>query len=245
MLAERAASEGPRSVLRTAMGAGFSGFNNVVYINDSTPMVAGNLEPKTIRLKNGGILPSAGLTIASENAVYIQGDYNTGSTTATTGNVPANVSNASNTASPTVLNYDRKPAAVIADAVMLLSNSWNDANSALALTSRTAGNTTYNTAIVSGIMPSAYTPPSGSQYGYSGGGNNFPRFLENWSGKYCTYFGSMVQLYQSQSFTGQWNTGVIYRPPNRCWNFDTNYTVNPPAGTLDAGAWSRGTWAKY
>ena len=171
------------AALRTAMGAtGFSGFNNVIYINDSTPMVSGNMEPKTIRLTNGGILPNAGITIASENAVYIQGDYNTGSIASTVNNVPANVGNASNTASPTVPNYDRKPAAVIADAVMLLSNAWKDTNSSLALASRTAGNTTYNTAIVSGIMPSAYQPPSGSQYGYSGGGNNFPRFLENWSG---------------------------------------------------------------
>ncbi len=234
------------SVLRTALSnAGITGFNNVLYINDTTPITGADPEPKTIRLKNGGVLPSNGLTIASENAIYIQGDYNTGTTTDPTAVPSNNGGNSNNTDSPTVTNYDRKPAAVIGDAVMLLSNNWNDANSSLTLANRAASDTTYNTAIVSGFMPSGYQPSSGSQYGYSGGGNNFPRFLENWSNKYCTYFGSMVELYQSKSFTGRWDTGVIYRPPNRCWNFDTNYRNNPPPGTLDAASWTRGTWAKY
>ena len=233
------------SVFRTALTANGISFNNVLYIHDATPITGSDPEPKTIRLKNGGILPSAGLTIACENAVYIQGDYNTGTTTDVNA-VPANNSgNPTNTDSPTVTGYERKPAAVIGDAVMLLSNSWTDANSSLALSSRTASNTTYNTAIVSGFMPSGYQPTSGSQYGYSGGGNNFPRFLENWGSKYCTYFGSMVELYQSKSFTARWDTGVIYRPPTRCWNFDTNYRSSPPPGTLDATTWTRGTWAKY
>ena len=234
------------SALRTVLSSsGVTGFNNVLYINDTTPITASNPEPKTIRLKNGGILPTNGLTIASENAIYIQGDYNTG-TVSDPNAVPSNNGgNSTNTDSPTVTGYDRKPAAVIGDAVMLLSNNWNDANSSLALSTRTASDTTYHTAIVSGFMPSGYTPTSGSQYGYSGGGNNFPRFLENWGSKYCTYYGSMVELYQSKSFTGRWDTGVIYRPPSRCWNFDTNFRNNPPPGTLDAASWIRGTWAKY
>ena len=33
-----------------------------------------------VKLVNGGTLPDAGLTIVSPNPVYIQGDYNTGST---------------------------------------------------------------------------------------------------------------------------------------------------------------------
>ena len=233
------------SILRTTLNYGVSGFNNVIYINDTTPLTGSNSNPKAIRLKNGGVLPSAGLTIASENAVYIQGDYNTGTTSDPSAVPTNNGGNAGNTDSPTVTNYDRKPAAVIGDAVMLLSNSWSDSNSSQALGNRAASNTTYNTAIVSGFMPSGYQPSSGSQYGYSGGGNNFPRFLENWSGQYCTYFGSMVQLYQSKTFTGKWDTGVIYRPPVRCWNFDTNYRNSPPPGTLDAASWTRGTWAKY
>jgi hypothetical protein len=94
-------------------------------------------------------------------------------------------------------------------------------------------------------MPSGYQPTVGAQYGYSGGANNFPRFLENWTNQYCTYYGSMVELFQSQIFTGQWNTGNIYSPPIRCWNFDPNFTANPPPGSLSAISWSRGTWVKY
>jgi len=225
--------------LDTTLNA-LTGFNNVLYIYDTTS----SSTPNAIRLINGGVLPSNGLTVASMNPVYIQGDYNTG-TTNNPNAVPANVGNSSDTASPTVSGYTRVPAAVIGDAVMFLSNSWSDSNSSLSLSARNASNTTYNTAIVSGFMPSGYQPTVGAQYGYSGGANNFPRFLEDWSGNYCTYYGSMVELFTSQIFTGQWNTGNIYSPPIRCWNFDPNYTTTPPPGSLSAVSWSRGTWVKY
>ena len=226
--------------------AGVSNFNNVLYINDTTPVGGATPNPSAVRLINGGVLPAGGLTVASENAVYIQGDYNTGTVGANSTAVPANgLGNPDNTASPVVSGYTSQPAAVIGDAVMLLSNSWQDANSSLDLTARPASNTTYNTAIVSGFMPSGYQPATGAQYGYSGGANNFPRFLENWDSRYCTYYGSMVELFQSKTFTGQWDTGVIYRPPLRRWNFDTSFRTTPPPGTLDATSWSRGTWARY
>jgi hypothetical protein len=230
------------SALRTTINAGISGFNNVIYIKDSTTT---GTNPKAIRLKNGGQLPNNGLTFASENPVYIQGDYNTGTTTSPTA-VPANGSgNANNTASPTVSGYTRKPAAVLADAVTFLSNSWSDANASLSLSNRSASNTTYNVAVLGGFMPSGYQPASGSQYGYSGGANNFARFLEDWNGDYCTYYGSMVELFQSKVATGKWDTGVIYRPPLRRWNFDPNYRNVAPPGSPDAVSWSRGTWAKW
>jgi Tfp pilus assembly protein PilX len=220
--------------------ASTTGFNGVLYVYDTTS----SSTPNAFRLSNGGVLPSTGLTVASENPVYVQGDYNTG-TTNNPGAVPSNNGNSTDTASPTVAGYTRAPAAVVADAVMLLSNSWSDGNSSLTLSNRTASNTTYNMAIVSGFMPSGYQPSVGAQYGYSGGANNFPRFLENWSGYYCTYYGSMVELYQSETFTGQWDTGNIYSPPIRCWNFDPNFSSNPPPGSLTAISWSRGSWVKY
>jgi len=225
--------------------ANITGFNNVLYIYDDTNDSAA----KAIKLTNGGVLPDGGLTVASQDGVYIEGDYNTGTTTNPSA-VPSNVSNANNTASPTVSSYTRQPSAVAADAVMLLSNNWSDSNASSSLSNRTATNTTYNTAILAGFMPSGYDPTpnnttNGDNYGYSGGGNNFPRFLENWSNKYCTYYGSMVELYQSNMFTGEWDTGVIYSPPLRRWNYDTNFTTNPPPGSLDAISWSRGVWQKY
>lgn len=227
---------------------GLASFNGLLYIQDTTTVGTSDPEPKTVRITNGGILPTNGLTVASQNPVYIQGDYNTGTTTSTTA-VPANsTGNPNNTDSPVVSGYTRKPAAVIADAVMLLSNNWSDSNASSSVTNRVASNTTYNMAILAGFMPSGYDPDgsgSAAAYGYSGGANNFPRFLENWSSKSCTYYGSMVELFQSKTFTGKWDTGVIYKPPNRRWNFDTNYSTTPPPGSLDAVAIVRGGWMRF
>ena len=235
------------SKITTELNAVTSGFNGLIYIHDITPTSSGDPEPKTIRLENGGVLPNSGLTVASQNPVYIKGDYNTGTTTTPT-NVPANATgNPNNTDSPVVSGYTRKPAAVLADAVMFLSNSWNDANASSSVSSRPASNTTYNLGIMTGTIPSGWDPDgSGSKaaYGYSGGANNFPRFLEAWSGKSCTYYGSMVQLFQSKTFTGKWDTGNIYSAPNRRWNFDTMFSTTPPPGSLDAVAIIRGGYTK-
>lgn len=238
-----------------------TGFNGVLYVYDATPSSSGDTEPKTVRLWKGGTLPNTGLTVASQNPVYVLGDYNTGTTypsgySLTSGvpnstSVPSNDGgNPNNTESPTVTNYTRKPSAVIADAVMFLSNSWKDSNSANSssdLGDRVATHTTYNTAIMSGFLPSGFDPDgggSGAAYGYGGGANNFPRFLENWADKSCTYFGSMVELFQSKTFTGKWWTGDIYSPPNRRWNYDTIFSSTPPPGSVDAVVIVRGTWAR-
>jgi len=133
--------------LDTTLNA-LTGFNNVLYIYDTTS----SSTPNAIRLINGGVLPSNGLTVASMNPVYIQGDYNTGTTNNPTA-VPANVSNSSDTASPTVSGYTRVPAAVIGDAVMLLSNSWSDSNSSLSLSSRNAPSSP-------ALCPPAFSRPS-------------------------------------------------------------------------------------
>jgi hypothetical protein len=220
-----------------------SGFNNILYIDDTSS--TGYSDPKGIRLTNGGTLPRAGLTVASQNPVYVQGDYNTG----TTNNpllVPANASgNPSGTASPTVPGYSRVSSAIFGDAVTILSNSWSDSQSSGALSSRNATNTTVNTAIVAGFLPSGWVNEFGVQYGYSGGLNNFPRFLETWSGDTFTYYGSMIELFTSKIATGEWDTGSIYSPPIRAWNFDSNFVSTPPPGSLDAVSTGRGSLARF
>jgi hypothetical protein len=235
------------SAVTTVLNAA-TNFNGVIYVQDTTTVNTSDPEPKALRLKNGGILPDAGLTVASQNPVYVQGDYNTGTTSSSTA-VPANnTGNPNNTDSPVVSGYTRKPAAVVADAVMLLSNNWSDANASLDVGSRPATNTTYNMAILAGFLPSGFDPDGTgpkAAYGYSGGANNFPRFLENWNSKSCTYFGSMVELFQSKMFIGKWDTGNIYSPPKRRWNFDTQFSTTPPPGSLDAVAISRGGWMRF
>lgn len=204
-----------------------SPFNNIIYINDSSAGATGGTPKRGVRLKNGATMPTNGLTVASANPVYIQGDYNTGGTPP---------SNSGNYSQPQVTGYTRAPCAVIGDAVNILSNAWNDSNSTASLSSRVASNTTVNTAIISGIVPSA------NNY-YSGGAENFPRFLEDWSGgKSLTYYGSMVELYQSRQAIGHWGSANVYNPPNRQWFFDTNFQIYTPPGSLVVYSYTKGRW---
>jgi hypothetical protein len=194
----------------------------------ATPVTRG------IRIKNGSKIPAAGLTIASNNPVYIQGDFNTG------GNPPSNSGNAADAVTPQVSGYTRAPCSILADAINILSNSWDDANAG---TAPPASNTTINAAIVSGIVPTA---PVGGDGSYSGGAENFPRFLEDWSGNTFTYYGSMVELYKSQQSTGEWKCcNPVYSPPSRQWYFDNNFKVKPPPGTLMVYSYVKGKWSLY
>ena len=196
-------------------------------ITDTSASQTGGTPKRGIRLKNGAIMPDAGITVASANPVYIQGDYNTGGS-----NPP---SNSGDYTTPQVSGYSRKPCAVVADAVNILSNAWNDSNSSSSLSSRTASNTTVNTAIVSGIVPSS------NNY-YSGGAENFPRFLENWTSKSLTYYGSMVELYPSRQSIGRWGSANVYNPPQRQWYFDTNLQIYTPPGSLPVFSYTKGRW---
>jgi hypothetical protein len=154
------------------------------------------------RLVSGSTLKDK-LTIASNNPVYTKGDYNTTS---------------------------KKAAAIMTDAYTVLSNSWNDANSTLAKSSRVASNTTVNVAYMTGNKNSG----SGGGSNYSGGYENLPRFLETWSGKTLTWKGSSVCLWQSRQATGFWGGGY-YDPPSRSWVFDQDFldpTKLPPGTPL-------------
>jgi hypothetical protein len=206
-----------------------SSFNGIVFIYDNSNTSASR---RGVRLLNGSKIPATGLTVASLNPVYIQGDFNTGGT-------PLSNGNPGDPTTPQVSGYTRAPCAVIADAVNVLSNSWNDANSYAGTSSRVAGNTTVNTAILAGIVPTASVGGDGS---YSGGAENFPRFLEDWSHAILTYYGSMVELYQSQQSTGEWGKANVYVPPTRHWYFDTNFKVRPPPGSLMVYTYVKGRW---
>jgi hypothetical protein len=208
---------------------GLKGFNGIIYIVDTS---ASSTVRRGIRLKNGALVANGGLTVASENPIYIQGNYNTGS-----GTPPSNASPVDPT-KPTVSGYNRQSSAVIGDAVYILSNAWNDSNASSNLSARVASNTTVNAAILAGIVP---TGTVGSNY--SGGVENFPRFLEDWTGKDFTYYGSMVELYPSAQATGIWGKANVYVPPNRHWYFDPNFQVTPPPGSLMITNYIKGRWS--
>jgi len=139
------------------------------------------------RLQNGADIGNA-VSIFSENPVYVQGDFNT---------------------------VDKKPAAICGDAVTFLSNNWNDANSALNISSRTASVTSVNASIMTGNNNT-----TGANY--NGGLENLPRFLENWTGRNFNFKGSLVNLWNSQQATAPWAYGSYYTAPNRNWSYDTD-----------------------
>lgn len=227
-------------------------FNGIVYIHDTRATNGLNADgtvnasavKKGIVLKGGSRIPSTGnynsmgLTVVSNNPVYIQGDYNTGGTgPAVPSNVDGSYSNPASPPNPQVAGYTRAACSVLADAVTITSSGWTGASGA----PDASANTTVNAAIVSGIVP---TSPVGGDGAYSGGAENFPRFLEDWGGKMFTYYGSMVELFQSQQSVGKWtNNPSVYNPPNRQWFFDTNFKVKPPPGSLMIYSYIKGKWS--
>ncbi|MBV9008545.1 MAG: hypothetical protein JO354_05165 [Verrucomicrobia bacterium] len=219
-----------------------SGNGPVIYMYDTS---ATSSARRGIRVVNGSRIPTSGLTVASPNPVYIQGDFNTGGTgSVVPSNNPANLNpdgtyqNPSNPPNPQVSGYTRAPSSVIADAVNILSNSWLDINSG---TMPVASPTTVNTAIISGNV---VTNANGDS-AYSGGAENFPRFLENWSNKTFSYYGSMVELYQSQQATGEWGKANVYSPPARQWFFDNNFKTNPPPGSVMIYNYIKARWSVF
>src|SRR5262249_46295233 len=130
---------------------------------------------RALKLVNGkNLAPTiGGLTIASENPVYIQGDWNV-----------------SNAITPTFdANDPHAATSVIADAVSILSNAWTDLES-LANPYDTTGrprtnDSYYRVAIVSGkgmIFPKPSDVAAGSTFGTDGGAHSFLRMLEGTGG---------------------------------------------------------------
>ena len=215
----------------------YSGYNGVVYVTDITNTTSADAYSNTsnvdaIRLKNGGVLPDAGLSLVTDGALYVQGDYNSGPTLPPTSNAAT-----SSSTQFTATGYTQKPAAVMGDAVMILSNNWVDANSSGGSATSVATLTTFNAAIVSGAVLTTSTTASG-------GAHNFPRFLENWSGVNFTYHGSMCELYTSIHFTGTYGKNNVYSPPNRHWFFDNSFLTSPPPGNLRTTTYARGRWVR-
>ena len=212
-------------------------FNNIVYISDvSYDRAAGQL--RAVRLRNGNMLPPGGLCVASENAVYIQGDYNTGRSV---GNEPpSNALIGRDPLKSTAGSYVWQPSVIYGDAINLLSNAWLDLNSSSILALRIPTNTTYNTSMVSGIR---LMGPSES--GYSGGIENFPRLLENWNTtSVVTTYGSMVQLFPCKQADRTWLHGSPrYTSPIREFNFDERYSGSPPPGGFNLVTYDRLSWS--
>ncbi len=176
----------------------------IIYVSDhtydgTTSVVSGTTysNQAAVRLINGSTLPANGMTLATDNPLFVKGDYNT---------------------------VSKKKAGLVSDSLNILSNSWldtNDANKTSALSSRTASSTTVNSAIITGVTETAVGP------GYNGGLENTFRLTENWSGKTLTYAGAIAVLYNSRRGVGDWNSSnhlgsAYYGVPTRVWSYDTS-----------------------
>jgi hypothetical protein len=184
-------------------------YPNVLYVADfrtSGP----NTNLYSVRLINGSIIPTNGWTVATPNPLYVYGHYNIGPGGSTT---PGNTDTSKTF-----------PASLVSDALTVLSPNWQDANSAGALASRTAANTTVNAAILTGLV---YSTDSSSNH-FSGGVMNVPRLLEDWGngGTFTlTLNTSIVNLFDSARATNWFiNAGVYYYAPTRAFSFDNNFT---------------------
>lgn len=184
------------SNLRDALG---SKDVSSVYVVDRRTLAGTQLG--AVRLVNGQQLPSRGLTVATARPLYVLGHYN-----------QTNNANLASTNTTTT-----RPASLVADAVTILSPNWKDTNSTLALGSRPAKPTTVNAAILTGVVETTLGK-------YSGGMENFPRFLESWgSSNPLTYNGSMVKMFPSLFATNAWGKSDVYDPPKRDWAYDLNF----------------------
>jgi len=158
-----------------------------------------------------------GLSVVTDQGMYVEGHYNIGN--AGTG-------------------HPKQPAALIGDTLNVLSQNWwgtgackNDCQSNLALSNsaRDAVNTAIFAAFIAGVDRTA----QGTQAqpgNYNGGLENYPRFHEDWSGTpppTLTYRGSFVSLGTPQVNNGAWcgtgGTCNIYNPPVRDWDFDMDF----------------------
>jgi hypothetical protein len=151
---------------------------------------------------------NCGLTIAAENPVYIQGDFNANS-------------GGNGWGDPSIA------ASVAGDAVTLLSNQWNDINSFSSpySTNLRNGTTTWYRVAVIGGATNYFPQPSGTaqDYGTDGGVHNFLRYIETWGGT-LEYEGSIIDLYYSRQANGTFKCcNTVYGPPTRGYNFDTNF----------------------
>jgi len=164
---------------------------------------------RALKLVNGGgnslVLP--GLTVASENPVYVQGHWN---------------------ADAGGFNQPHAASAILADAVTLLSRNWNDRRSFTDphdRNGRPAATTWYRFAVIAGKGLSFPRPAgTGQDFGTDGGAHNFLRYLEDWGGQTLHFRGAIASLFISRQAVGTYKCCAdVYSPPTRGYNFDADF----------------------
>jgi hypothetical protein len=163
---------------------------------------------------NGGENLPGKLTIATDQGLYVQGDYN-------------NFSN----------NAAKQPASLIGDTITVLSNSCLDTNTnrincGIITGQHQATATTVNAAFLSytdksvGNIVNGVLPTGTKSYG--GGLNNYMRMVENWWDVNFNYRGSFVSLGGPKEYSGAYQPGCdidpcYYMVPNRNFSYEADF----------------------
>ncbi len=207
----------PGVTLTTPIVSDEARVNPPVFFRRALKIVDGGYTTGTLRLPHNG---SQGLSIVAENPAYVQGNYN--------------APNAAGTDFGATPGTDHVSAAVIADAVTLLSNGFNDIGSFQAPHDvsnavRAATTTWYRMAVISGKgltfpRPTSNTANDNLDFGTDGGAHNFLRYIEDWSGLTLHYRGSIVSFYTNRQAVGIYKCcKVVYGVPSRGYNFDSDF----------------------
>jgi Tfp pilus assembly protein PilX len=194
---------------------------------------------RAVKIMDGNLLTAlgtcpgsvpCGLAIATENPLYVQGDFNSNS--AGNGFSDPNVAVSLN-----------------ADAVTFLSDNYNDVNSFIfpyvnSSTQRDAVTSYYRAAVMAGKGVTFPQPTTCgtvacyADYGTDGGVHNFIRYIEDWSGQTLNYKGSIISMYYDTQANGTYKDGLsntVYQPPSRGYVFDTEFltpSLLPPRTPL-------------
>lgn len=209
--------------------------DGVIYVNMIQSTVAGT-EEAGFRLSNAadlngvvsyaGIEDYKGLTFATNGPLYTKGDIN---------------------------KTNKIPLMLAGDSINPLSSAFDDNTySAASASSANSGNgpkATANSTETNAVFVSGNVPTRLNQYG--GGGENYFRYIENWSGKTHKYRGSILNLFESRIALGTWDkdntaNGVnsgYYGLPVRDWGWDTSYAAGQaPPGIPTSRQMAIGRW---
>jgi hypothetical protein len=190
------------------------------YLATSTTLDTDSLRqsPYGFAFNDGAGLP-APLTIATDQALYSQGDWNF---------------------------FDKQPASFLADTIAVLSNNCLNIAANLSATANLPGSlagqincgsisgrpvVATSTRINAAFLSRTDSSDSSATPRYYGGGlNNYMRILENWTGRAMNYTGSFISLGAPQEVSGRYRdcnvlapTANYACPPNRNWSYDTSF----------------------
>lgn len=209
--------------------------------------------PFAFAFNGGNYLPNA-LILSSDQAIYVQGNFNNNAHNGTrngTNNLPESDVN--------IPSDDRLPASIVADTITALSNECispsesnvpgsqlncgilrtgttpiTGAGKPMAINAAFLSNTDVS---VGNYHTAGETLPALTARSYSGGVNNYIRLLEDWGNKYAlNYMGSMISLGTPLEYSGQYLSGggelatrtdsPYYNIPFRNFNYDDRFNRN-------------------